>query len=58
ERLNWMADLSDKGLDQSAGMMVNYLYDSDEIVSNHEAYVQDGKIAMSSAVARLASGRS
>jgi malonyl-CoA decarboxylase len=58
ERLNWMADLSDKGLDQSAGMMVNYLYDSDEIVSNHEAYVRDGKIAVSSAVARLASGRS
>ncbi len=58
ERLNWMADLSDKGLDQSVGMMVNYLYDSDEIVSNHEAYVRDGEVATSSAVARLANGRS
>ncbi len=57
ERLHWMADLSDKGLDQSVGMMVNYLYDSHEIVSNHEAYVREGKIAVSSAVARLASGR-
>ena len=35
-------------------MMVNYLYDSDDIVSNHEAYVRDGAIAASSAVARLA----
>jgi malonyl-CoA decarboxylase len=57
ERLNWSADLSEKGIDQSAGVMVNYLYDSDEIVSNHEAYVRDGVIASSSAVTRLAKGK-
>lgn len=54
ERLNWSGDLSEKGIDQSAGIMVNYLYDSDQIVSNHEAYVRDGIIAASSAVAKLA----
>ena len=37
--------------------MVNYLYDSDEIVSNHEAYVRDGAIVASSAVTKLAAGR-
>ena len=57
ERLNWSADLSEKGIDQSAGVMVNYLYDSDDIVSNHEAYVRDGVIAASSAVTRLAKGK-
>ena len=57
ECLNWLADLSEKGIDQSAGVMVNYLYDSDEIVSNHEAYVRDGVIASSSAVTRLAKGK-
>lgn len=57
ERLNWSADLSEKGIDQSAGMMVNYLYDSDQIVSNHEAYVRDGIVVASSAVSKLAKGK-
>lgn len=26
ERINWMADRSDKGLSQSGGIMVNYVY--------------------------------
>jgi len=36
--------------------MVNYLYDRDRIVSNHEAYVRDGVIATSAAVAKLSKG--
>ena len=54
ERLNWAADLSDKGIEQSTGMMVNYLYDSEQIVRNHESYVRDGMVAASSAVTKLA----
>ena len=57
ERLNWAADLSDKGIEQSTGMMVNYLYDSEQIVRNHEAYVRDGIVAASSAVTKLAKGK-
>jgi len=57
ERINWAADLSAKGIEQSAAMMVNYLYDSDHIVSNHEAYVRDGAVARSSSVAKLLAGR-
>jgi len=34
ERLNWAADLSPKGLEQSCGMMVNYLYVLDELDAN------------------------
>jgi len=26
ERINWMADRSEKGLRQSGGLMVNYVY--------------------------------
>ncbi len=53
ERINWGADLSSKGLDQSAGLMVNYLYDLRDIEKNHEAYVTGGEISLSSSVRRL-----
>jgi malonyl-CoA decarboxylase len=57
ERINWAGDLSDKGIRQSFGMMVNYLYDVDDIVENHEAYVKDRKIAVSAAVRSLLPSR-
>jgi malonyl-CoA decarboxylase len=56
ERLDWQADLSAKGLQQSCGMMVNYLYRLAEIEDNHEAYTGEGKVAASSALTRLAKG--
>jgi malonyl-CoA decarboxylase len=53
ERINWEGDLSPKGLAESYGIMVNYLYDLDEIERNHEAFVNRGQIAASSAVKKL-----
>ncbi len=53
ERINWLGDLSPKGLHDSAGLMVNYLYDLDEIEKNHEAYANQGEIAASNAVRKL-----
>lgn len=53
ERLNWHGDLSAKGLKQSAGLMVNYLYALDRIEANHEAYISGGDIPASSAVRNL-----
>lgn len=50
ERLNWLGDTSDKGLAQSAGLMVNYLYDLNRIEGNHEAYTSAGSVDMSSGV--------
>src|SRR5512139_610232 len=38
ERINWLADTSDKAMTQSCGLMVNYLYDLDDIEKNHEAF--------------------
>ncbi|KAF0135948.1 MAG: malonyl-CoA decarboxylase, partial [Rhodospirillaceae bacterium] len=50
ERLNWLADQSPKGMHQSAGLMINYLYKLSEIDRNHEAYNTQGKVALSSQV--------
>jgi malonyl-CoA decarboxylase len=53
ERLNWLGDTSPKGLQQSAGLMVNYLYRLSEIEANHEAYRGEGRVAASSAIRNL-----
>ena len=52
EQLNWSADTSEKGLRQSFGLMVNYLYDPDEIEENVEAFARDTRIATSATVRR------
>jgi malonyl-CoA decarboxylase len=57
DRLNWLGDTSEKGLQQSAGIMVNYLYRLDHIEANHEAYRGEGKVAASSAVRHLLRNR-
>ncbi|HEY1259963.1 MAG TPA: malonyl-CoA decarboxylase [Stellaceae bacterium] len=54
ERLNWLGDTSAKGLQQSAGIMVNYLYRLDDIEANHEAYRGEGRVAASPAIRSLA----
>ena len=48
ERINWLGDTSEKGFQESVGMMINYLYRSEDIERNHESYASDGKIAVSS----------
>ncbi len=53
ERIDWLGDLSPKGLRESAGIMVNYLYRLEDIEKNHEAYANQGTIAASSAVKKL-----
>ncbi len=53
ERLNFLGDVSAKGLKQSKGLMVNYLYDLDTIEKHHEAYANQGVVTASSAVRRL-----
>ena len=53
EKINWEADISERGLKQSAGLMVNYKYNPLKIISNHESYVNEGKIVLSSKVKRL-----
>jgi malonyl-CoA decarboxylase len=46
-QLNEGADLSEKGISQSRGTMVNYLYDLNHIEENHEVYATEGGIKYS-----------
>jgi len=46
ERLNWGGDPSEKGLTQSYGLMVNYLYDLKRL-DKHRALLAQGKIPLS-----------
>jgi len=54
ERANWLGDSSPKGLRQSAGIMVNYLYQLDQLERNHEAFVNRKQVVAARAVAQLA----
>ena len=51
--MNWGADLSERGLAQSAGIMLNYVYEPDQIESNHESYRGGLEVIASSAIASL-----
>jgi malonyl-CoA decarboxylase len=51
-QINWAGDLSKNGLRQSAGLMVNYLYDLSSVEENHERFVH-GEIIYSRSVAKL-----
>lgn len=53
ERINWLADTSDKAIAQGCGLMVNYLYDLDDIEKNHELYAEGRTVVASSGVQRL-----
>lgn len=53
ERINWLANQSPQGMEQSFGLMANYLYVPKEIEANHEAFVHDGTVTHSSVVAKL-----
>jgi malonyl-CoA decarboxylase len=54
ERINWLADMSENGLGQAHGLMVNYLYNLDDVEKNHEAFAQQRTVVASSTVTRLA----
>ena len=57
EQIHAGADPGPRGRADSWGVMVNYLYDLGHIETNHEAYANEGVIATSSAVRRLAKAR-
>src|SRR6202022_2338095 len=47
ERINWLGNNAPRGIQESFGIMVNYLYDRDTINDNHEAFVRGGTIVRS-----------
>jgi malonyl-CoA decarboxylase len=52
ERINWAGDPSTKGLKQSCGLMVNYLYDLKRLDKNR-TQLEQGKIAVSKTIDNL-----
>ena len=54
ERLNWAGDPSPKGIRQSLGLMVNYLYDLTRL-DRHRSLLEHGKVALSSEIRALLS---
>ena len=54
EQLNPLGDLSEKGLAQSHGLMVNYRYDVDDIEKNHEAYAENRTIVAAGGIRKRA----
>jgi malonyl-CoA decarboxylase len=57
ERINWLGDRSEKGLRESAGMLVNYVYDRKAVARNHEVYANDHEIVHSSVIESLVKKR-
>src|SRR3982075_3713820 len=53
ERINWLGNPAPRGIQESFGIMVNYLYDIERIESNHEAFVNDGTVMRSADVDAL-----
>jgi malonyl-CoA decarboxylase len=53
ERINWLGNAAPRAIQESFGIMVNYLYDHDSIEDNHEAFVRDGTIVRSPEVDTL-----
>jgi malonyl-CoA decarboxylase len=43
----WLGNSAPRGIQESFGIMVNYLYDHDSIEDNHEAFVHDRTIVRS-----------
>ena len=54
ERINWLADVSETGLTNALGLMVNYVYRPQRIEENHELYTKKYEIAATTAIESLA----
>ena len=52
-KINLHADPSAKGIKQSQGTMVNYLYDLDVVEKNHEQFFKDKVVIISNEIKSL-----
>lgn len=53
DRINLGGNLSNRGISESFGIMVNYRYDLPNVEKNHEAYAKEQKIEISQDVKKL-----
>jgi malonyl-CoA decarboxylase len=52
-KINLNADISAKGIEQSHGIMINYLYDLDIVEKNHEQFFKDKEVIQSNEIKAL-----
>ncbi len=52
-QIDWLADTSERGIKESAGMMINYLYKLKTIDNNHESYRAGEEVIASTRVRSL-----
>lgn len=57
DAIHFEANMSEKGISQSYGMMVNYRYDLTQVEDNHEAYVTRGEISAPAKLYKLAKAK-
>ena len=57
ERINLRGNMSDEGIKQSAGIMVNYLYKLSDIDKNHESYAVNGRVKAATPIKRALKSR-
>ena len=53
EKINLNADNSKKGISESLGLMVNYLYDLDIVEKNHELFFKTKEVKVSHEIKSL-----
>src|SRR5262249_17816945 len=53
ERLNWLANPAVYGIDESLGLMVNYVYDREWMATNADAYLSEGVVRASAQIRNL-----
>ena len=53
ERINWLGNTAPRGMQESYGLMVNYLYEREEIERNHEAFARGGTVVRAGRVDAL-----
>lgn len=51
-RINWLGDVSARGLRQSCGLMVNYIYALKNIERQHQDYAREGSLTLGADVER------
>jgi malonyl-CoA decarboxylase len=52
-KINLNADISSKGMEQSHGVMINYLYDLSVVEKNHEQFFKDKEVILSNEIKSL-----
>jgi len=55
ERINILGNPSEKGMERSLGVMVNYVYDLSRVEENHEEYVKNNRVISSNQVKKALS---